>query len=96
MFRSPGSARDNLEDLSRVEKLTRDRFRIDPSNLVLVSEDPGEKPGYPARETNVIFWIGGDRYRFRIFAPVAEIGASDLPVSWLLPGLRDNGDIDCC
>ena len=85
-----------LDDLARVEALLRSRYKISEGDLVLVSEDPGSKPGYPPVETNIVFWIGEIRYRLRIFAPVCEFTVEDLPVGWLLPALVDNGDADCC
>lgn len=96
MFRPIGASRDNLPDLTRIEQLVRDIYRINPREIVLVSEDAGAKPGYPARETNIVFWKSGDRFRLRVFAPVSRVTMADLPVSWLLPAFRDNGEADCC
>lgn len=96
MFRRLGPEKDTLEDIARVEDLVRERFRIPDSEIILVSEDPGLKPGFPPRETNVVFWKDGTRYRFKIFSPVAAVGGADLPVGWLLPALVDNGEGDCC
>ena len=69
MFRRFGPANDVLEDISRVEGLVRERFRIEDSEIILVSEDPGVKPGFPPLETNVIFWKHDKRYRVKIFSP---------------------------
>lgn len=96
MFRRLGPERDTLEDISRVETLVRDRFRIAESDIILVSQDPGERPGFPAHETNVIFWKDEKRYRLKIFSPVSTVMGADLPVGWLLPALEDTGDADCC
>jgi len=96
MFRRFGPGNDILEDITRVESLVRERFRVEESEIVLVSEDPGTKPGYPPHETNMIFWKGGKRYRLKIFSPVSNILDADLPIHWLLPSLEDNGDADCC
>jgi hypothetical protein len=96
MFRRFGPANDVLEDICRVEGLVRKRFRIEESEIILVSEDPGAKPGFPALETNVIFWRSDKRFRLKIFSPVSNVMATDLPVGWLLPSLEDNGDADCC
>ncbi len=96
MFRRFGSGDDLLEDISRVENLVRDRFRIDSSEIVLVSQDPGVKPGFPPWETNAIFWKNEKRYRLKIFAPVSAIKDADLPIGWLLPSLEDNGEAGCC
>ena len=96
MFRRLGPAKDTLPDISRVEGLVRERFRIGEADLILVSQDPGDRPGFPPQETNVIFWKNETRYRLKIFAPVAEVRGVDLPVDWLLPALEDTGDADCC
>jgi hypothetical protein len=96
MFRRFGPGNHILEDITRVESLVRERFRVEKTEIVLVSEDPGTKPGYPPLETNMIFWKGDKRYRLKIFSPVSDIMSSDLPIDWLLPSLEDNGDADCC
>jgi hypothetical protein len=96
MFRRFGPGNHILEDISRVEILVRERFGIEESEIVLVSEDPGTQPGFPTHETNMIFWKGEKRYRLKIFAPVSTVMDGDLPIGWLLPALEDNGDADCC
>ncbi len=96
MFKRFGPGKDVLEDISRVEGLVRERFRVEDSEIILVSEDPGAKPGYPPLETNVIFWKDDTRYRLKIFSPVASVMGADLPIGWLLPALEDNGEGDCC
>ena len=96
MFGRLGAAKDTLDDISRVEALVRERFGIDAADLVLVSQDRGFKPGFPPLETNVIFWKGDIRYKFKIFSPIAEVTDKDLPVAWLLPALVDTGEGECC
>lgn len=96
MFRRLGPEKDTLGDITRVEVLVRNRFGVPASEIILVSQDPGAKPGFPPQETNVIFWKDRTRYRLKIFAPVAAVGETDIPVGWLLPSLEDNGDADCC
>ena len=96
MFRRFGPGNDILEDISRVENLVRERFRVEDTDIILVSEDPGAKPGYPPLETNVIFWKDDTRYRLKIFSPVSSVLGADLPIGWLLPSLEDNGEGDCC
>ena len=96
MFRPIGASRDSLPDRKRIGKLVRDSVGIGAREIGLVSEDPGAKPGYPAKETNIVFWKSGDRFRLRIFAPLADVTSRDLPVVWLLPAYQDNGDGDCC
>lgn len=96
MFARLGPGKDTLPDIARVEGLVRERFGIPESEIILVSEDRGVKPGFPPRETNVVFWKRGKRYRLKIFSPVSAVMGADLPVGWLLPALEDNGDADCC
>ena len=96
MFRRLGPEKGTLEDITRIEGLVRQRFRIGEGDIILVSQDPGTKPGFPPVETNVIFWKEEKRYRLKIFAPVSHVMNKDLPIDWLLPLLEDNGDACCC
>ncbi len=96
MFRRFGPANDTLYDISRVEGLVRERFRVADAEIILVSQDPGTKPGFPRLETNVIFWKDDKRYRLKIFSPVSTVMGVDLPIDWLLPSLEDIGDAGCC
>lgn len=96
MFRRLGAEQDTLDDLCRVEALVRDRFEVRESELILVSQDPGARPGFPPLETNVIFWKEDVRYKLKVFARVADVTASDIPVRWLLPALEDTGENECC
>ena len=96
MFRRLGPEINTLDDITRVESLVRARFRIPDSDIILVSQDPGTKPGFPPQETNVVFWKDEKRYRLKIFAPAAEVESTDLPVDWLLPALEDTGESGCC
>ena len=96
MFRRLGPIKDTLADISRVEELVRARFKVPETDITLVSQDPGTKPGFPPLETNVIFFKDETRYRLKIFAPVAELTGSDLPIAWLLPSLEDTGEGGCC
>ena len=96
MFRRLGPIKDTLADITRVEGLVRARFGIPETEIILVSQDVGTKPGFPPLETNVIFFRDETRYRLKIFSPVAEVMESDLPISWLLPSLEDTGEGECC
>jgi hypothetical protein len=96
MFRRLAPGKDTLEDISRVEGLVRERFDVGASDIILVSQDAGTKPGFPPVETNVIFWKNESRYRLKIFTPVSHVMRKDLPTDWLLPSLEDTGDGDCC
>ncbi|MGB0577607.1 MAG: hypothetical protein ACPGPC_15880 [Alphaproteobacteria bacterium] len=96
MFRRLAPATDNLKDISRVEEILRERFQVDQNEIILVSEDPGTKPGFPPFETNMIFWKNDTRYRLKVFARVAAVTERDIPVKWLLRSLEDTGEGDCC
>lgn len=96
LFKNSWATNASLSDLSRIEEAVRQQFDIDGSELVLVSENEGLRPGFPRLETNIVFWRNDERYRLRIFSAVADVNESDFPVAWLLPTLRDNGDADCC
>jgi hypothetical protein len=96
MFRRLGPEKGTLDDINRIEDLVRDRFRIGATEIILVSQDRGTKPGFPPYETNVVFWKEGTRYRLKIFAPAAQVTDRDLPVDWLLPVLEDTGEAGCC
>ena len=96
MFRRFEPSRKILEDICRVEDLVRERFRVENTEIILVSEDPGGKLGFPPLETNVIFWKNDKRYRLKVFSPVSNVTGSDIPIKWLLPSLEDNGDEGCC
>ena len=96
MFRRLGPTKDTLYDISRVEDLISRRYSVPEKKIVLVSQDPGRVPGFPQEETNIVFWKDEKRYRLKVFLPVADVTDTDLPLSWLLPSLEDNGDADCC
>jgi len=90
----------HLDALARLREWTRARFGLSDEAVIMVAEIECQVPGCPPIETIVAFWTGevGTRYRFKIFKPVADVVADDLPVSWLLPSLVDYGDLgcDCC
>jgi hypothetical protein len=96
MFRRLAPATDNLQDISRVEAILRERFDVDQNEIILVSEDRGIKPGFPPFETNMIFWKDETRYRLKVFTKVSAVTERDVPIKWLLPSLEDTGGGDCC
>ncbi len=95
MFGTSACAIENRVHLERVEGWTRQRFGLGADDLVLVSEGRRRRPGFPARQTTVLFWHGDLRHRFVVFAPVAELRQDDIPLAWLRPTLVDTGDT-CC
>jgi len=45
-----------------------------------------------------MFWIGQVRYHFKVFKPLTEVLADDLPPSWLKDALAavDGAECGCC
>src|SRR5215475_15523576 len=76
-------------DLDRVREWTRARFGLGAETTVLVAQVSCQLPGCPPLETVVAFWTDDQRYRFKLFKPVAEVVADDLPPSWFKEALRD-------
>ena len=70
--------------LDRVRAWTRERFALAEDVTVMVSELACALPGCPPVETVVVFWTAPERrHHFKIFKPVGEIAAEDLPPAWL-------------
>jgi nitrate reductase delta subunit len=93
--KGPGHA----EALERVRAWTRARFGLPVDDVILVSELACALPGCPPLETIVAFWTETDtRHHFKIFKPVAEVAADDLPPAWLKDALAvpEGGDCECC
>lgn len=97
MFRRLAGRAENAAELERVERLVRERFSLQPQCLVLVSDEEIRATGFPPRNTLIRFWDeAGERYRLRVFKPVAEVAPQDLPVAWLMNAFVDDGEPDCC
>ena len=95
-FKTEPGHRDAAE---RVQAWTRDRFNLEQDAAVLVTELECTRPGCPPLETVVAFWVeDAQRRHFRVFKPVAEVAADDLPPAWLLDALcAEPGDeYECC
>jgi nitrate reductase delta subunit len=85
--------------LERVRAWTRAQFGLADDVTILVSEIACAVPGCPPLETVVAFWTETDkRHHFKIFKPVAEVVADDLPPAWLKDALAmlEGMDCDCC
>ena len=85
--------------LDRVKAWTRERFKLPADTTIFVAEVSCALPGCPPRETVVAFWTDNDtRHQFKVFKPVAEVVADDLPPAWLKSGLvaLDGFGCDCC
>ena len=92
------SARKSPERLSLVERLsewTRERFRLPEEAAVSVLEIACPLPGCPPLETVVTFWISDQRYRFKVFKPLTDVGLDDVPYAWLKEALAVREDFEC-
>jgi nitrate reductase delta subunit len=88
-----------IEALGRVKEWTRGRFTLPATATILVSEMACALPGCPPLETHVLFLTpGGRRHHFKVFKPVTEVVADDLPYAWLKDALvlPDGAGCDCC
>ena len=84
--------------LDRVRHWTRARFTLADDATVLVLELACTIPGCPPVDTVVAFWTDKGRHHFRIFKPVAEVVADDLPPGWMKNALvvLEGADCECC
>jgi len=82
-----------------VKAWKRARFNLPAQATVLVSEISCALPGCPPLHTVVAFWSeDGQRYQLKLFKPVAQVIADDLPPGWMrraLVALDGMGD-ECC
>lgn len=69
---------DRTAEQERVLGWTRERFRLDDEETIMVSELPCSDPGCPPVETHVVFWTQAGRQHFKVFKPLAEVAADDL------------------
>jgi len=84
--------------LARVRDLAIEALRLSQEDTVSVVEVACGLPGCPPLETVIVFWTGGQRHHIKIFKPVAEVEAHDLPPWWLKPMYAVDEDFDgaCC
>ena len=81
--------------LARVRDWTRARFALPDEATVLVAEMACAIPGCAPLETVIAFWVGDARHHFKVFKPVAEVVADDLPPAWLKPALAEREGFGC-
>lgn len=80
---------DRAGAASRVKRWTRERFKLEPQDTLLVSELENAAPGFPPLATVVAFWTAGRRhYHFKVFKPLEEVREDDLPPSWFKDALE--------
>jgi len=98
MMRSRQKNAEHGAALDRVRDWTRVRFKLADDETVMVLEIPCTVPGCPPIETHVVFWTASGRHHFKIFKPVAEAIADDLPPAFMKNALiaLEGADVDCC
>ena len=98
MFASVRKAPERLQAVDRVEQWTRERFGLAKEAAISVAEVACTLPGCAPLETVVMFWIAEQRYQFKLFKPVAEVVAGDLPYAWLKDALavQEGAGWECC
>jgi nitrate reductase delta subunit len=85
--------------LERVRAWTRERFALSEEAAILVAQVTCNLPGCPPLETVVAFWTdGATRHQFKLFKPIAEVVADDLPPSWMKNALiaDEESGFECC
>lgn len=82
-------------EASRVAALVRQGLALAASDVVTVVELRCRVPGCPPVETVVLILRGAARYRLRVFRPLPDVAADDLPPAWYLPALAFDGVEDC-
>ena len=84
--------------LDRVRKWVRARFVLGEDAAILVAEVACAVPGCPPIETVIAFWSDEKRHHFKVFKPVSDVDADDLPPRWMKRALAvpDDFACDCC
>ena len=94
---APRGGPGRLEAVERVKDWTRERFGLGEDETILLQVSPGTLPGYPPVETLVAFWTAaGGRHHFKVFKPVEEVSAEDLPPYWMKEALAGDIECECC
>jgi nitrate reductase molybdenum cofactor assembly chaperone NarJ/NarW len=82
----------------RLRAFTRERFTLAHDETIMVSEIACSVPGCPPVETHIVFWTQAGRHHFKIFKPLGEVAADDLPPAFMKNALvaPEGFDCDCC
>lgn len=84
----------------RLRALARERFRLAEDETLTVAEVECNLPGCPPVETVIVFWTrdGAQRHHYKIFKPIADVVADDLPPWWMKDALAvsDQFECSCC
>jgi nitrate reductase delta subunit len=95
MMRSFKRRPEHSAALDRVRDWTRDRFKLAPDEVIMVSQVSCTIPGCAPIETLVVFWTEQGRHHFKIFKPVADVVEDDLPPAFMKNALVAIEGIDC-
>lgn len=89
---------EHLAALERVRAWVRQRFNLLENTAIMVSEIACNLPGCPPLETVVAFWEESQRYHFKLFKPVREVAADNLPFAWMKESLivPEGFGCECC
>jgi nitrate reductase delta subunit len=95
---APDAARQQA--LQQVEVWVRERFRLPPAAVVMVTELACQLPGCPPLETAIVFWTDPDaappvRSHLKVFKPVQQVVQEDLPPWWMKDALAALPDWIC-
>ena len=94
MLRAAHRSPSHAAALDRVREWVRARFALG-EGAILVAEVACAVPGCPPVETVIAFWSEERRHHFKVFKPVAEVTAEDLPPSWYKRALAVSDDFEC-
>lgn len=95
MLRAVQKSPERLEALDRIEAWTRVRFGLAGDAQVHAWEIACAVPGCPPVETLVVFWIAEQRYELKVFKPLTQVSADDLPPAWFKGALAVAGEFEC-
>jgi nitrate reductase delta subunit len=95
MLRSARNRPERRTALDRVREWTRERFALPDDTAVTVAEVACAVPGCPPIETVIVFWSNERRHHYKIFKPVADVVAGDLPPRWFMGALAVPDDFEC-
>lgn len=94
-FGAPRKGGGHLDAVERVKDWTRERFGLAPDAPVVLTEGTTSLPGFPPHETLVVFWIEGTRHHFKVFKPVEDVAADDIPPAFMKQSLAEGEGISC-
>ena len=92
---------DHLDAVDRVKDWTRERFRLNEADIVMVAEVASKLPGHPPLQTAVSFWTahapGNDnlRHHFTVFKRVEEVLVDDIPPAFMKDALALSEGVSC-